>query len=264
MSSLVVTSRLAALIPTAGKDERLAEFLPAPPTTLRDFGMDDTLAFCAETYADPSKAGSPMPVQATVEDDQGRVVGPVRDIQALPSPRESRGTSVYSASIPLTDLRPGAYVLRVGTRASAGAPPATRQLAFRVWSPDSQSVDSPADPVVAVAAGVVSGVRDLETVVARTSSEWVGLWSRLPLKRTPPTVTFDSTMIVGVFLGARPTAGYGVHIVGTRQEGDTLVVEFTEQSPPATADNPPVETTPYVVAGVRRHDGPLRFEKVSR
>ena len=156
-------------------------------------------------------------------------------------------------------------MLRVGTRASAGATPATRQLAFRVWPPpESQSGDSPADAIVAVAAGVVSGVRDLETVVARTSSEWVALWSRLPLKRTPPTVTFDSTMVVAVFLGARPTAGYGVHIVGTRQEGDTLVVEFTEQSPPPTADNPPVETTPYVVAGVRRHDGPLRFEKVSR
>ena len=62
-----------------------------------------------------------MPLQAIVEDDQGRVVGPARDMQALPSSRESPGTSVYSSSIPLTDLRPGAYVLRVGTRASAGA-----------------------------------------------------------------------------------------------------------------------------------------------
>jgi hypothetical protein len=103
----VVTSRLAALIPTAGKDERLEEFLPAPPTTLRDFGMDDTLAFCAETYSDPSKAGSPMPLEAIVEDDQGRIVRPVRDMQALPSPGESAGTSVYGSSIPLTDLRPG-------------------------------------------------------------------------------------------------------------------------------------------------------------
>ena len=57
MSSLVVTSRVAALIPTAGKDERLQEFLPAPPTTLRDFGMDDTLAFCAETYVDSVQGG---------------------------------------------------------------------------------------------------------------------------------------------------------------------------------------------------------------
>ena len=109
MSSLVVTSRLAALIPTAGKDERLQEFLPAPPTTLRDFGKDDTLAFCAETYANPAKAGSPMPLQAVVEDDQGHVVGPVHDMEALPSPGESAGTSVYRSSIPLTNLRPGAY-----------------------------------------------------------------------------------------------------------------------------------------------------------
>jgi hypothetical protein len=70
-------------------------------------------------------------------------------------------------------------------------------------------------------------------------------------------------MAVGIFLGERPTAGYAVHVVGTRMDADTLVVEFREQAPPDAADNPAVQTTPYVVVGVRRHDGPVRFEKVS-
>ncbi len=76
MSSLVVTSRLAAMIPTAGKDERLEEFLPAPPTTLRDFGNGRYVGVLRGNVRGSSKAGPPMPLQASVEDEQGRAVGP--------------------------------------------------------------------------------------------------------------------------------------------------------------------------------------------
>ena len=203
MSSLVVTSRVAALIPTAGKDERLQEFLPAPPTTLRDFGIG-RYAGVLRGNVRGFRPRQDHPCRCRRLSRTNRAASWGLSVTCRRCLRHGRvlARRCYSSSIPLTNLRPGAYVLRVGTRASAGATSATRQLAFRVWPPpESQSGDSPADPIVAVAAGVVSGVRDLETVVARTSSEWVALWSRLPLKRTAPTVTFDSTMVVAVFLG---------------------------------------------------------------
>jgi len=141
-----------------------------------------------------------------------------------------------------------------------------RQIAFHVWPPpEAQPTGEPvAEPVVTVTGGALSGVTDFETVVVRNNTEWLALWSRLPLKRTAPAVTFDNTIVTAVFLGARPTAGYAVHITGTRRDGDTLVVEFAEQAPPGTASNPPLATTPYVIAGIRRHDGPIRFERVPR
>jgi hypothetical protein len=67
-------------------------------------------------------------------------------------------------------------------------------------------------------------------------------------------------MIVAVFLGERPTAGYQPEIVGARLEGDTLVVEWAERVPPGSG-NPPSVTTPFAVAGIPMHTGPVRFEK---
>jgi len=261
----VVTSRVAALIPTAGKNERLDALLPAQPTTLRDFGVDDTLAFCAEVY-DSSTRASPM-VEAALLDAEGRAVSPVNRMQAVEMPQQSPGTSAYRSSVALASLRPGAYVLRVEASPGPAAPRrVVRQIAFHVWPPpEAQPTGEPvAEPVVTVTGGALSGVTDFKTVVVRNNTEWLALWSRLPLKRTAPAVTFDNTIVTAVFLGTRPTAGYAVHITGTRRDGDALVVEFAEQAPPGTASNAPMETTPYVIAGISRHDGPIRFERVPR
>ena len=74
-------------------------------------------------------------------------------------------------------------------------------------------------------------------------------------------MAFDNTMIVGVFLGARPTAGYEPEIVGVVRDGESLVVEWREREP-RDAGNPPNETTPFVIAGVPQHAGDVRFRKV--
>ena len=52
-------------------------------------------------------------------------------------------------------------------------------------------------------------------------------------------------MVVGVFLGGRPTAGYGVEIVGVREEHGALVVEYGETRPPAARITAQVLTAPY-------------------
>jgi hypothetical protein len=210
--------------------------------------------------------------ETTILDERGRVVSRSGEVPVVTTAGEHPGTFLYRSSLRLSELPPGAYVLRLaatpgGAAQDATPKPGVRQIAFRVWPPPNAQATGggvPADPIVTVTSGAVSGVAAPETVVARNSSEWLSLWGRLPLKRTPPAVTFDNTMIVAVFLGARPTAGYAVQITGTRLDGDTLTVEFAEQAPPETASNPPMETTPFVVAGVRRHDGPIRFEKVPR
>ena len=68
-------------------------------------------------------------------------------------------------------------------------------------------------------------------------------------------------MIVSVFLGSRPTAGYEPEIVRVFRESDLLVVEWREHVP-RDAGNPPIQTTPFVVAGVPQHVGEVRFKKV--
>jgi VWFA-related protein len=306
LSGLVVTSARAAHTPTARPDDRLRRALPGPPTTVRNFRVDDTIACFVEAYA---RNGSPSAVASlaiSVRDEAGRIVfsqdgtGP-----SHASRDEATAGDGPTARIPLQDFAPGRYTLRVEARprAGGGTAPVEQELEFRVWplqrpetanrevagpgvspatadtaelsrdpgtSPPSPAEanreragsPAPALPVVGVVWGAVSGILDAGQVVARTADEWHALWGRLPQRRQAPTVKFEDTMAVAIFLGARPTAGYAVEIAGARLDGDTLVVEYRERTPPADSGNPPVTTSPYAVAGVPMHAGPVRFERI--
>jgi hypothetical protein len=66
-------------------------------------------------------------------------------------------------------------------------------------------------------------------------------------------------MVAAVFLGARPTGGYGVEITGTRRDGDTLVVEFVERRPGPDAIVTQALTAPYHIVTLPRHEGAVVF-----
>jgi hypothetical protein len=137
---------------------------------------------------------------------------------------------------------------------------------FSLTPPPSAAPAAPAvvRSVVPVARGVQSGVEDYGERIARDEEAWAALWESLPVRTNRPKVTFANTMIVALFLGSRPTAGYSVEIVNVRLDGETMVVEYNERAPEPGASSAQVITTPYAVAGVPLHEGPVRFEKVSR
>ena len=62
--------------------------------------------------------------------------------------------------------------------------------------------------------GGMSGVSAPREAVARTREEWVALWRAHSAGQAAPDVDFSNQLIVAVFLGSRPTAGFGVEIVG--------------------------------------------------
>ena len=79
-------------------------------------------------------------------------------------------------------------------------------------------------------------------------------------------MAFDQTMVVGVFVGNRPTTGYRVEIAGVRKDGEALVVEWREVPPAAGATVNATVTTPFAVAGVTapRRPRALREGRESR
>src|SRR4029453_6089957 len=71
-----------------------------------------------------------------------------------------------------------------------------------------------------------SQIMSAREVVVRTAAEWDALWrSHLPT-RQPAAVDFSKEMVVGVFLGSRPTPGYGLTIVSAGEEGNALRVRY--------------------------------------
>jgi hypothetical protein len=131
-----------------------------------------------------------------------------------------------------------------------------------------QSPDTPrgtrtaGQPILDLARGPHSGVEQPTTAVARNTQEFQAIWAKLPMRRALPQVAFDTTMVAAVFLGSRPSAGYGVEVVKATREGDTLVIQYAERTPSEGSVNADVITTPYALAGVPLTTGAVRFEKV--
>jgi len=251
MSGLAVTSVVAGYTPTGRLDERMRAVLPAPPTALRDFRADEAMAIFAEVYEGGRVPSQPVVFRTSVRDRDGRVAFEQEETRVAEQMATSKGG--YSRQVPLRGLAAGEYVLRLEARAGT-ASVLSDEVRFAVWDvPGNEAVLA----VVPVAKGAVSGVNEARQVVARSLAEWQALWASLPLRRPAPAVAFENTVIVAVFLGLRPSAGYEVDILGARREADALVVEWRERVP--EPGNPPAETTPFAMVGIPLHPGPVTF-----
>jgi PrcB C-terminal len=117
-------------------------------------------------------------------------------------------------------------------------------------------------PVRLLEKGSDSQLDDGQQATVRSVAEWTALWTRHAGERPRPAVNFARDMVVGVFLGSRPTAGFDVEIVGAREEGDALVVQYRETRPAAGNVTAQVLTSPYHLVAVPKH-ARVTFEKVS-
>jgi hypothetical protein len=119
-------------------------------------------------------------------------------------------------------------------------------------------------PVRSIEKGLDSQLDTARQATARTAAEWEALWRLHGGERTRPVVDFGKEMVVAVFMGSRPTAGFSVEIVGTRVDGSALVVQYRETRPAADAFVAQVLTMPYHIAAVPRRAGvtDVKFEKI--
>jgi hypothetical protein len=110
--------------------------------------------------------------------------------------------------------------------------------------------------------GPMSAIDAQRQVTVRTPGEFATLWKSHANDRKMPEVDFTSNMVVGIFLGSRPTGGYGAEIVSAQPEGNTLVVKYKETRPGRGSMTAQVLTSPFHLVAIPKFDGPVRFEKV--
>jgi hypothetical protein len=110
--------------------------------------------------------------------------------------------------------------------------------------------------------GPMSAIDTARQVTVRTPAELTTLWKSHAADRKMPDVDFNSNMVVGIFLGSRPTAGFGVEIVSAQPDGGALVVKYKETRPSRDAISAQVITTPFHLVAVPKFEGTVRFEKV--
>ena len=122
------------------------------------------------------------------------------------------------------------------------------------------ALSEPGLPIATVAQGAMSSVDEPQQVVVRSQAEWESLWKRHGSSQPPPAVDFGKKMVVAVFLGSRPTAGYRVDIVEVVRGVGGLVVRYTEKKPPADRMVAQVLTAPFHLVSCDRREGAVRFE----
>ena len=133
ISGLVLMSTGADRIPTARPDKDFTDVLPMAATALRDFERSDTLFLFGEIY--PQRAGTPHAVQieTTVTSDDGKVVFRHTDERRTGEMKGDEAGFGHSLKLPLANVVPGRYVVRVSATPSINAGAAvSREVEFRV------------------------------------------------------------------------------------------------------------------------------------
>lgn len=118
-------------------------------------------------------------------------------------------------------------------------------------------------PMRSIDKGQNSQIDTARQVSARTADEWTKLWMQHAGARARPMVDFNKEVVAAVFLGSRPSAGYGVEIVRARPDGAAMVVSYKETRPSPDSVAAQVLTAPYhIVAVPKGSTTDVKFERV--
>jgi VWFA-related protein len=139
VSGIALTSATAGLAPTARPKDPLAKMLPGPMTTHREFVVGDELAIFAEVYDNASKAAHKVEIVASLRSEGGQSVFTTREERDSSELAGGPGGYGFTTRVPLKDVPPGLYVLRVEGRANIGdRVEAAREIVVRVVAPPPQ------------------------------------------------------------------------------------------------------------------------------
>ena len=109
--------------------------------------------------------------------------------------------------------------------------------------------------------GTQSNIDDRLTASVTTDAEWTALWKKHNFDKPAPKVDFAKEIVVAVFMGSRPTAGFAVEIVSAAERDGKLIVTYRETVPGPGAISAQVLTAPYHIAAVPKSALPVTFEK---
>ena len=112
-----------------------------------------------------------------------------------------------------------------------------------------------------LARGDHSRIEEPRTIVARTAAEWTALWKQHGGTGTAPAVELTRSMVIAVFLGTRPSAGYAAEITRIEKQDTDLVVTYREQRPAPDAMTAQVLTAPFHIVRTGAHAGPVKFQR---
>jgi hypothetical protein len=107
--------------------------MPGPPVAVRTFAANDQIHLFTEVYDNAGATPHKVDITTTVTTDEGKVMFKTEETRDSSDLGGQRGGYGYTTDIPLKDLAPGRYVLRVEAKSRlAQTPPAAREVRITV------------------------------------------------------------------------------------------------------------------------------------
>jgi hypothetical protein len=134
MSGVALTSSSASQVTTTRLKDPLANRLPGPITTVREFTSDETLTLLAEVYDNgrgPKTNVLDLVVELRAED--GSVVKSVLEYKSPTDRNGASGGYEFKPTMSLADVPPGSYVIHLEARSNLPEhAPVRRAIPIRV------------------------------------------------------------------------------------------------------------------------------------
>ncbi len=111
--------------------------------------------------------------------------------------------------------------------------------------------------------GRQSGITQMETDVITNREDWQKLWERHdPSKLNKiPTIDFSKKIVLAVFLGERPNAGYSVEILSITAAPNATKVVYSVKKPAPGAMTAQMITQPCHIVVCDKVPSPVTFEE---
>ena len=133
-------------------------------------------------------------------------------------------------------------------------PPTPAQMAHRMIleAPSTRTIEK----------GDQSNIDDARQVLVRTEAEWTKLWQQHAPDHPRPAVDFSKEMVVAVFMGSRPNAGFSTTITSAMAANGALLVRYKETMPGTNSVSAQILTFPYHLVAIAKADvKDVKFER---
>ncbi|MFA6029861.1 MAG: protease complex subunit PrcB family protein [Elusimicrobiota bacterium] len=127
-----------------------------------------------------------------------------------------------------------------------GAAPTKKDEPAKKEAPMEKSTDITATASPSVWKGPHSGINDLTAFVIEDPSNWEKVWKDY-MKREVPKVDFTKHFAACVFLGLRPTGGFGVDFLSPLMDAGTVTIRYRIHAPGGGSFVTQAFTTPFAV-----------------
>ena len=112
-----------------------------------------------------------------------------------------------------------------------------------------------------IVAGGDSQIEEQRTVVVRTQAAWDALWRDHGAQGKPAAVDFSKEMVVAVFAGTRPSAGYAVEITAIEVREGRIEVAYRERQPRPDEMVAQMLTAPFHIVRTTAREGKAVFTR---